>query len=313
MVQKPSINVIILSFNSADHTLSCVDSILCQDTDQFHLNLIVVDNDSATSDRDKLAALETDHVKLIYSDINLGFSGGMMLGAKDSKADYYFLLNNDCKLQAGSVAALCVFMESHPHAALCSGSMLGSNGDPRTSFNYFPSLALTFLGSSLLRMLYPKRYPDRRRLYSQPIPVDVVTGAAMFIRGTIFRQLNGLDTGYFLYCEEEDFAMRVRKAGWETYHVPQAKIMHIGGASSNDPVMREVLKQEYYISLFRYLRIHHGYISVLMFRLSYALKLLRRSVMGKASYKLALFVLYGAPEDESMRYKQTKRKQSRIN
>lgn len=308
MVQKPSINIIVLNYNSADHTFSCVDSILRQETDQFLFNIIVVDNNSAASDRDKLAGLKSNNTKLIYSDINLGFSGGMMLGAKDSEADYYFLLNNDCELQAGSLAALCVFMEFHPSAALCSGSMLDSNGMPRSSFNYFPSLALVFLGSSLSRMLFPMRYPNRRRLYAQPVPVDVVTGAAMFIRGTVFRELNGLDTGYFLYCEEEDFAMRVRKAGWKTYHVPQAKIMHIGGASSNDPAMRQALKQEYYISLFRYLRIHQGLITVLIFRLVYALKLLRRAVMGKASYRLAMFALSGAPENESMRYKQTKRR-----
>ncbi len=308
MMQKTSINVIVLNFNSADHTVGCVDSILRQGTDQFHLNIIVVDNNSAVSDRDKLAALKSNNTKLIYSDINLGFSGGMMFGVKNSNADYYFLLNNDCELQAGALAALCAFMESHPDAALCSGSMLDSNGIPRTSFNYFPSLALTFLGSSFLRMLNPRRYPDRRHLYAMPVLVEVVTGAAMFIRGRVFRQLNGLDTGYFLYCEEEDFAMRVRKAGWKTYHVPQAKIMHIGAASSNDPAMRQAFKQEYYISLLRYLRTYRGFISVLIFRFTYALKLLRRALVGKASYQLALFVLSGAPETESMRYKQTKRK-----
>ncbi|MGA9854267.1 MAG: glycosyltransferase family 2 protein [Gammaproteobacteria bacterium] len=307
MVQKPKITVIVLNFNSADHTISCVDSIYRQDIDQFNLNVIVVDNNSTPSDRNKLAVLKSNNTKLIYSDINLGFSGGMMLGAKGSEADYYFLLNNDCVLQAGSFAALCVFMESHPDAALCSGSMLDSNGRPRSSFNYFPSLLLTFLGSSLLRRLYPKRYADRRRSYAQPVAVDVVTGAAMFIRGTVFRELNGLDTGYFLYCEEEDFAMRVRKAGWKTYHVPQAKIMHIGGASSNDPAISQALKQEYYISLFRYLRIYQGFISIVIFRFAYALKLLRRAVMGKASYKLALFALSGAPENKSLRYRQTKR------
>jgi GT2 family glycosyltransferase len=308
MLQKPSIDVIVLNFNSADHTRSCIDSILSQNTRLFHLNLIVVDNNSATSDRDKLAALESNDTKLVYSDINLGFSGGMMLGAKDSNADYYFLLNNDCELRPGSLAELFAFMESHTDAALCSGSMLDKHGDARSSFNYFPSLALMFLGSGLLRSLFPSRYPDRRRSYAQPVPVDVVTGAAMFIRGTIFRELNGLDTGYFLYCEEEDFAMRVRKAGWKTYHVPGAKIMHIGGASSNEPVMREALDREYYISLLRYLRIHHSIMSVFIFRLVYTMKLLRRSVMGKASYKLALFVLGGAPEKESMRFTQTKRK-----
>lgn len=312
MAQKPNIAIVVLNFNSADHTLRCVETIRCQTAGFFQVTLIVVDNNSAPTDRKKLAALSTDDTKLIYSDINLGFSGGMMLGASSQEADYYFLLNNDCQLQNDALSALCKFMETHADAALCSGSMSDANGNPRSSFSYFPSLPLAVFGSGLLRLFHPERYPNRRKLYTQPLPVDVVTGAAMFIRGTVFRELHGLDTGYFLYCEEEDFAIRVRKAGWKTYHVPQAKIMHIGGASSADPDLQSALQREYYISFFRYLHEHHGTLYALIFRFTTALKVLRRALIGKASYRLAGFVLGGAPEKESLRYKQTRRESSGI-
>jgi len=307
MAQKPSIAIVVLNYNSSGQTLRCIESLYRQTSGFFQLTLIVVDNNSTTANRQKLTALSEDKVKLIYSDINLGFSGGMMLGALNIEADYYFLLNNDCELQHDALSALCVFMETHAGVALCSGSMSDANGRPRSSFNYFPSLALTLFGSSLMRLLHPERYPDRRKLYTQPLPVDVVTGAAMFIRGRVFRELHGLDTGYFLYCEEEDFAMRVRKAGWKTYHVPQAKIMHIGGASSADPGLRSALQREYYISFLRYLRQYHGTLYTLIFRFATTLKVLRRALMGKAPYRLAGFVLAGAPEKESLRYKQTSR------
>jgi len=312
MAQKPSIAIVVLNYNSSGHTLRCIESIHRQLPGFFQLTLIVVDNNSTPVDRQKLTTLSGDKVKLIYSGINLGFSGGMMLGALSMEADYYLLLNNDCELQRAALSALCVFMETHADVALCSGSMSDAKGRPRSSFNYFPSLALTLFGSSLMRLLHPGRYPDRRKLYAQPLPVDVVTGAAMFIRGTVFRELHGLDTGYFLYCEEEDFAIRVRKAGWKTYHVPQSKIMHIGGASSADPAMRSALQREYYISFLRYLRQHHGTLYTLIFRFTTALKVLRRALMGKAPYRLAGFVLGGAPEKESLRYKQTRRESLRI-
>ncbi|MGH8282850.1 MAG: glycosyltransferase family 2 protein, partial [Gammaproteobacteria bacterium] len=102
----------------------------------------------------------------------------------------------------------------------------------------------------------------------------------------------------------EDFALRVQKAGWRTCFIPQARIMHIGGASSSDAMLRPALQREFYISFFRYLRLHHGSIYAFAFRLVTALKILRRALVGKATYSLAGFVLRGAPESESMRYKQ---------
>ncbi|MGB9430202.1 MAG: glycosyltransferase family 2 protein, partial [Gammaproteobacteria bacterium] len=284
MAQSPKIAVIILNFNSAIHTLRCVDSIYKHAAELLNVTLVVVDNHSEPVDKDRLTPLAAKNVTLIYSDKNLGFSGGMMLGARSIEAEYYFFLNNDCEFQNDVLVTLSHFMEADARVALCSGSMFDTNGQPRTSFNYFPSLALTLFGSGLLRLLHPNRYPNRRKQYTRPVPVDVVTGAAMFVRGTVLWKLGGLDTGYFLYCEEEDFALRIRKAGWRIYLVPQARIMHIGGASSSDSELRPALRREFYISFFRYLRLHHGSGYALIFRLLIAVKMLRRAITGKMKF-----------------------------
>ena len=226
-----------------------------------------------------------------------------MLGAQNAAAEYYFFLNNDCELQNDALSALCAFMRDHKDVALCSGSMFDANGKPRSSFNHFPSLARTLFGSGLLRLLHPGRYPDRRKSYIQPVQVDVVTGAALFVRGSVLRELNGLDTGYFLYCEEEDFALRVRQAGWKTYCVPQARIMHVGGASSTDAALRPALQREFYISFFRYLRLHHSPLYAAAFRLITLLKVLSRTLRGNASFDLVTFIWHGAPQARSLRYK----------
>lgn len=305
MAHSPTVAVIILNFNSAAHTLSCVESLLRHTTALDSVSLVVVDNHSAPQDRALLSPLAASNVRLIDSERNLGFAGGMMLGARSVEADYYFFLNNDCELQNDVIAILTDFMQSHQQTALCGTSMLDADGRPRSSFNYFPSLVLNLLGSGLLRWLHSDRYPDRRKRYTQPIAVDVVSGAALFVRGTALKKLGGLDTGYFLYCEEEDFALRVKKAGWQTYWVPQAEIMHIGGASSSQAEMRPALQKEFYISFFRYLRLHHGWLYARVFRVVLGLKLLRRAFSGKAELALVVFVLRGAPEKESLRYRQS--------
>ncbi len=304
MIPKVKIAVITLNYNSSGHTLRCVRSILKYATERSNFVIIVVDNASTSHDRQQLKTLSADEAMLVCSDKNLGFSGGMMLGMQHVEAEYYFFLNNDCELRDDALSTLSHFMELNKDAALCGGSMVDINGQPRSSFNYFPSLASEIFGNGILRLLRPGRYTRRHRIYTQPIQVDVVSGAAMFVRGTALRQLHGLDTGYFLYCEEEDFAWRAGKAGWKAYLVPQTVISHIGGASSSDVSLRAALQREYYISFFRYLHLHYGSIYTAVFRLLTSVKVLRRALSGKVGFDLVGFILRGAPQKESLRYRQ---------
>lgn len=301
MAQQAKIAVVILNYNSADHTLRCLEALRSHSTSLPEL--VVVDNASAPEDQAKLEPLARQGVKLVLSPRNLGFSGGMMLGYSHVRdADYCLLLNNDCEFQNDVLAALRDFMESHPDAALCGTTMRDESGKPRSSFNYFPSLWHSLFGYGLSKLLNPERYPDRRREHSAPIRVDVVSGAAMFMRCSVLRELGGLDTGYFLYCEEEDYALRVHRAGLQTWLVPQARIMHVGGASSGGATLKPRLQQEFYISFCRYLRLHYGPVYGLAFRSVTALKLLKRALTGRVPFSLAGFVLKGAPESASLRH-----------
>lgn len=304
MTAQTKIAVVVLNYNSAGYTLRCIESLRRHTAATADVTVVVVDNNSAPADREQLAAIPRGTVTCVWSECNLGFAGGMMLGARSVPADYYLFLNNDCEFLNDVLSILTAFMETHADAALCGASMFDADDQPRSSFGYFPSLALAFFGASVLRRFQPRRYPSRRQPYRTPLPVPVVTGAAMFVRATVLWQLGGLDAGYFLYCEEEDFAWRIHQAGRKVYHVPQARIRHIGGASSKQPELQLALQREYYISLFRYLRTLHGAAYAFVFRLLVAAKILRRVLAGRAPFGLLGFVLRGAAESRSLRYRQ---------
>lgn len=304
MTVRAKIAVVVLNYNSAAYTLRCLQSLQRCTVDRAGVAIVLVDNHSLAADRQLLEGLPGDAVTCVWSERNLGFAGGMMLGASAVQAEYYFFLNNDCEFLNDVLALLAEFMDTHPQAALCGARMFDAKGRPRSSFGYFPSLPLALFGSSVLRLFHPRRYPGRRKSYRQPVEVSVVTGAAMFVRATVLQALGGLDTGYFLYCEEEDFAWRIRQAGWQAYHVPEAEIRHTGGASSKAPGLQTALQREYYISLFRYLRKHHGPAYAFAMRVLVAAKLLRRAFFGRVPYRLLRFVLRGGPSSESMRYRQ---------
>ena len=76
------------------------------------------------------------------------------------------------------------------------------------------------------------RYPQALWSGGVPFPVDFVLGAALMVRGEAIRQVGGLDDGYWMYCEEMDWCMRLRAKGWAVYAVPAARVVHLEGQSS---------------------------------------------------------------------------------
>jgi len=76
------------------------------------------------------------------------------------------------------------------------------------------------------------RYPRQRYASGKPFPVDHTLGAAMMLRREAILQTGLFDEGYFMYCEEIDWSIRIRQAGWEIYAVPAARVIHLAGQST---------------------------------------------------------------------------------
>ncbi len=72
----------------------------------------------------------------------------------------------------------------------------------------------------------------------------------MFFRRSVFADAGGLDTNYFLYCEEEDICLRLKNRGHTIFYVPSAVISHLGGGSTERDIN---IEKEFYISLFYFL------------------------------------------------------------
>ncbi|WP_019989348.1 glycosyltransferase family 2 protein [Rudanella lutea] len=305
MIKKstPFVSIILVSYNSASYTIDCIESIRKETKDDSY-EIIVVDNNSEPADRDRLLSIsETDKVKLVSSCINLGFAGGNMLGVQQARPDseYYFLLNNDTLFRNDVCGLLSAFLEINTQVGVCTPQTYKGDGSMDHSFAYFPSLGINVLGTAFMRLVEPNAYPDKKKEYTEPITVPVVTGSAMFIRGSVLRQLGGLDTTHFLYCEEEDFCLRVKRAGWQSALVPAAQFVHFAGGSGSQSW---TVRREFYISLFHYFRKYHSPIERAALRVFYALKNARKVFRDREFGRLAWFILRGAPMAESLRYRQ---------
>ena len=297
----PDIVVSIINYNSAGLTLRCVRSILDHTDPALRYTVVVLDNGSAPADSARLRELEqTPRVRVLYSPRNLGFAGGHMYAVTTlrRRPRYYFFLNNDTELLADALTALRRFADDHPDAALLGPAVYSADGAVQSGFDYFPTLATKLIGVGVLRWLRPDRYPPRRA-YDHPLRVDVVSGCAMFVRADTFHAIGGFDTGFFLYCEEEDLAIRLHRAGHTAWVVPDARVRHLVGGSSPDT---PALQREFFISFLRLYRKHYGKVRTLVLRWLLSVRLARKALGDPQKWPLAWFVWRGADPARSLRH-----------
>ncbi len=166
-----------------------------------------------------------------------GLSHNANLNAPISDLRYIWLLNPDTEVRRGTTEKLVTFMEQHPRCGLCGPKLLNPDGSLQHSAFTFPGLVQLALETQprLWRWRGTRldgRYPPALYERGDPFRIGHPLGAAMFARASAIAQVGPLDEGYEMYTEEVDWAMRMRRAGWERWCVPDAVVVHYGGASS---------------------------------------------------------------------------------
>jgi len=203
---------------------------------------------------------------------NLGFAAANNLAARAATGEFLLLLNSDARLQPQALANAIDWMRGHGECGIAGAQLLNSDGSRQNSIANFPSLATELLNKSLLRRLFPKRFPGKENPATAPTEVESVIGAFMLIRGSLWTELGGLDERYFFFFEETDFCLQARANGWKVFHLPQAQVWHEQGKSTKQiPVGARI---EYWRSRYAYFRKHHGKPAFALLALGLGLRLL---------------------------------------
>jgi GT2 family glycosyltransferase len=299
-----AVAVILLNYNSTKFTIDCINSIFDKTAPKTSFQIIVVDNNSMPSERNKLRSFHNEHSNftLIENKVNVGFAGGNMIGANYVNADYYYFLNNDCYLLNDCINILYNFCQDDSKVALCSGLMYNEQMKIAINYQYHPTPLLKWVGSTLLRLFNNRKYSFSSKIYEEPTKVEVLSGSSLFVRAEYFKEVGGFDTTYFLYCEEEDLAWKLRH--YDCYVVPDAKFQHLHHKST---VINHDIRKEFYISFLYYYEKNFGSLSRILMQVLLFLKNFRKFYKDISFLKLSLFILKGAPLKESLRHKQVPR------
>jgi hypothetical protein len=252
---QPDLSVIILSFNTRELTLACVQSVFAAQ-DDLTLEVIVVDNASSDGTIEALRAAWPG-ARIIANDHNLGFARGNNAGLRAAHGRCLMLLNSDTLAQPGALGALVKFMDAHPDAGACGPMLLNEDGSLQPSGRPLPSVWRLFVDMTKLYRLWQRDvFEQRGRDYTQVGRVGEVSGAALLIRREAYERVGGLDEKLFAYYEDVDLCKRIGDAGYVIYYVPDAKVIHLWKRSS-----RAAPEQTYragQTSARYYFRKHHG-------------------------------------------------------
>ena len=275
-MSEPLVSVVIVTFESQDDISDCIRSVLESD---ISLELIVIDNCSSdrTVDRVVQSTQERPHCSLIPNSTNLGFAKAVNQGIVASRGRYVLALNPDAIVQQDTIRIAVEALEADPAAALTGCMLLNRDGTEQPGARrYLPTpwrALVRVLKLYRLAKLHPR---FRGFLMNQepvpcgPIEVEATSGAFMLVRRSAIDQVGPLDEGYFMHCEDLDWCVRFRRAGWKVLFVPAAKAFHKkGGSSRARPIRVEFYKHRGMVRFYRKF-FRHRYPSVLMWAVAVA-------------------------------------------
>ena len=238
------ISVILLNWNGWDDTIESLKSIEKARTKRFFLTSIVVDNNSQNDsvERIKKYVRNKKNIVFIQNSDNLGFAGGNNVGirsALENGADYICILNNDTILPKNFFLDLLQSFSEHENVGIASPKMYFAPGYEFHKDRYKKNelgKVIWYAGGSLdWRNVYGSNHGvdevDHGQ-FDKDTPTDFVSGACIFGKREVFEKVGLFDENYYLYLEDVDLSMRVKKAGYEVWYLAKPTLWHKVSQSS---------------------------------------------------------------------------------
>jgi N-acetylglucosaminyl-diphospho-decaprenol L-rhamnosyltransferase len=237
------LSFIIANWNGGDLLKRCIASI-ANYPPAIAWEIIVVDNASVDGSREWLRSLAENKsakeipLRLIENDANVGFGTANNQAFALSKSDFLFLLNADAELTAGACDALIETLSSSDQIGACGPRLLNSDGSLQPSVWRNPPTAREIIVGSLgLWRLIPRRLRGELLLgghwdHATRRVVRMLFGAAILAKRKMIDEVGGFDERFHMYAEDQEWCLRIVRAGWQLVFDPTATVVHHGAQFS---------------------------------------------------------------------------------
>ncbi|MEO1264007.1 MAG: glycosyltransferase family 2 protein [Bacteroidota bacterium] len=227
---KPLISIISVNYNELEVTCEMIESI--RNNSYSNVEIIVVDNASRKNPEAYLKK-HYPEVKFIRSEKNLGFAGGNNLGIQESTGDFLFFLNNDAELTSGALETLLEVFVKFPRAGVASPKICYYIARPSSGPDVIQYVGATHVNSFTARNSILGEGEDDNGQYRQLKRTAYAHGAAMMVPRKVISKIGMLPEDFFLYYEELDWCEQMKRAGFEVFVEPNAKVYHKESYSVN--------------------------------------------------------------------------------
>lgn len=228
MKQVPHVAVVILNWNGRKYLEQFLPAVCSPGYPA--VDVVVADNGSSD---DSVIFLEQHFpaVRVIRFPENYGFAKGYNRALQQVTADYYILLNSDVEVQEGWIQPMVDLLEANPDIAACQPKILsyankkmfeyaGAAGGWLDSYGYPFAMGRVFDVTE-----------EDQGQYDTAVPIFWASGAALFIRPSVFHAMKGFDEYFFAHQEEIDLCWRIQLAGHRIYSCPSSVVYHVGGGT----------------------------------------------------------------------------------
>jgi N-acetylglucosaminyl-diphospho-decaprenol L-rhamnosyltransferase len=241
----PDVAVSIVNTNNRELLLACLESLSGEEAE-----IVVLDNasedGSAAAVRDRFPG-----VRLIAQQFRAGFGANHNTVIRATDTRYVYVLNEDTTSPDWGFSQLVAFLDLHRQVAALGPRLVYPDGSHQPSAWRFPTPAVSLLGLPTLGRVGVEQSTGDR-----PRAVDWLMGAALLLRREALDDVGLFDEGFFLYSEETDLCLRLRRHGWRTCYFPDVTVVHHESQFSAGIPARRI--NEMWRSRHRYWRKHHS-------------------------------------------------------
>ena len=225
------IAVVILNWNGEELLKKFIPSVVrYSNLPHAEVEIVVADNGSTDSSIAFLQA-EFPEVTVLSMGKNYGFAGGYNKALQQVEADYAVVLNSDVEVSPNWLEPMFHCLERNQKIAACQPTI--KSWKHREKFEYAGAAGgfIDYLGYPFCRGRVFQTVESDQGQYADQIPIFWASGACLFIRQAIFREMGGFDSRFFAHMEEIDLCWRINARGYQIVSVPESVVYHVGAAT----------------------------------------------------------------------------------
>ncbi|WP_299524733.1 glycosyltransferase family 2 protein [uncultured Lutibacter sp.] len=229
------LSVIIVSYNVQYFLEQCILSVQAA-SQNLKIEIIVVDNNS-TDASCKLISEKYPEIILIQNKENVGFSKANNQGVKIANGKYVLILNPDTVVAEDTFDQILAFAKSKQNLGVLGVKLIDGSGNflpeskrgiptPQVSFSKLFGISSKSTG---------KYYATHLNENETGI-VNILVGAFMLLKRTVYNEVNGFDEAYFMYGEDIDLSYKILNRGYQNYYYSNTQVIHYKGESTQKDV-----------------------------------------------------------------------------